>query len=200
MKKIISILFLIICAFALFSCSSNELIPEYDYYEIEIEIENYGTITALLESKFAPTTVANFVDLVESEFYNGIEFHRIIAGFMMQGGDPDGDGIGGSDRTIKGEFAANGVRNDMSHTRGTLSMARTGNDYNSASSQFFIMHEDYTGLDGQYAAFGRVTNGMEVVDAICNNAVVIDGNGTVHKDYRPKITEIRIINKYNEEK
>ena len=119
---------------------------------------------------------------------------------MMQGGDPDGDGIGGSDRTIKGEFAANGVRNDMSHTRGTLSMARTGNDYNSASSQFFIMHEDYTGLDGQYAAFGRVTNGMEVVDAICNNAVVIDGNGTVHKDYRPKITEIRIINKYNEEK
>ena len=200
MKKIISTLLLLICVFTFFSCSANELAPEYDYYEIEIEIENYGKITALLESKFAPTTVANFVDLAESGFYNGIEFHRIIAGFMMQGGDPDGDGIGGSDRTIKGEFAANGVRNDMSHTRGTLSMARTGNDYNSASSQFFIMHQDYTKLDGQYAAFGRVTNGIEVVDAICNNAVVIDSNGTVHKDYRPKITEIRIINKYNEEK
>ena len=199
MKKLISILLILVCAFALFSCSKNELTPEYDYYEIEIEIEKYGTITALLEAKYAPITVANFVDLIESGFYNGIEFHRIIAGFMMQGGDPDGDGIGGSDRKIKGEFAANGVKNDMSHTRGTLSMARTGNDNNSASSQFFIMHEDDTRLDGQYAAFGRVTKGIEVVDDICNNAVVIDLNGTVHKDYRPRIKEIRIIDKYNEE-
>ncbi len=200
MKKVVSLLLLIICVFTLFSCSDKKLVPEYDYYEIEIIIEEYGTITALLEAKYAPITVANFVDLVESGFYNGIEFHRIIAGFMMQGGDPDGDGIGGSDRKIKGEFAANGVKNDMSHTRGTLSMARTENDNNSASSQFFIMHEDDTRLDGQYAAFGRVTKGIEVVDDICNNAVVIDLNGTVHRDYRPKIKEIRIINKYNEEK
>lgn len=200
MKRLVPLLLLIICVFTLFSCSNQDLVPEYDYYEIEIEIEEYGTITALLEAKYAPITVANFVDLVEDGFYNGIEFHRIIAGFMMQGGDPDGDGIGGSDRKIKGEFAANGVKNDMSHTRGTLSMARTGNDNNSASSQFFIMHDDDTRLDGQYAAFGRVTKGIEVVDDICNNAVVIDLNGTVHRDYRPKITEIRIINKYNEEK
>ena len=114
----------------------------------------------------APITVQNFKDLVSKRFYDGIIFHRVIEGFMIQGGDPDADGIGGSDRTIKGEFAANGVKNDLKHTRGVLSMARTSNSYNSASSQFFIMHQDASHLDGQYAAFGKVIAGLDTVDKI----------------------------------
>ncbi len=200
MKKLICLILVVISTFTLFACSDSGVKPEYDFYEIEIEIEEYGTITAVLESKYAPITVANFVELVESDFYDGIEFHRIMNGFMMQGGDPDGDGIGGSDKTIKGEFMENGVQNTLQHTRGTLSMARTGNDYNSPSSQFFIVHQDSLFLDGKYAAFGYVTEGMEVVDLICSTAVVTDANGTVHRDYRPKIKEIRITDKYNEEK
>lgn len=159
---------------------------------VEIVIKDYGTITAELYGEVAPETVANFLSLVDDGFYDGLTFHRIIAGFMMQGGDPKGNGTGGSDKTIKGEFAANGVDNDIKHVRGVLSMARAM-AYDSASSQFFIMHADAPHLDGQYAAFGRVLSGMEVVDAICENTPVIDGNGTVAAGHQPVIERIARI-------
>lgn len=120
-----------------------------------------------------PSPFTNFVNLAEEGFYDGLTFHRIISGFMIQGGDPKGNGTGSSDTTIKGEFSENGVENNISHVRGTISMARA-NDPDSASSQFFIVHEDSTFLDGQYAAFGHVTDGMDVVDAICENTPVQD--------------------------
>ena len=132
---------------------------------VKIEMENGGVITLELSPESAPITVANFEKLVGEGFYNGLTFHRVIAGFMIQGGDPLGNGMGGSDEKIKGEFAANGVANPISHKRGVISMARAQNP-NSASSQFFIMHADGEFLDGQYAAFGHVTSGIEVVDAI----------------------------------
>ncbi|MBQ7545642.1 MAG: peptidylprolyl isomerase [Clostridia bacterium] len=134
---------------------------------IEITMENGGVIRLELDSNAAPLTVANFEKLVSQGFYDGLIFHRVIAGFMIQGGDPMGTGFGGSKNNIKGEFLANGVPNPISHKRGVISMARS-NDPNSASSQFFIMHEDGTFLDGQYAAFGHVTEGMDVVDAIAS--------------------------------
>lgn len=192
MKKLIAFLIIISSVLCLFSCSkSNDLL--YESYTIEIEIEEYGVITAVLDAKNAPITVKNFLSLIEEGYYNGIAFHRIIEGFMMQGGDPDGDGISNGDKpTIKGEFSTNGVKNEISHIRGTLSMARTG-DPNSASTQFFIMHQNGIHLDGKYAAFGRVTKGIEIVDKICEDAVVTDSNGTVHKDYRPVIKEIRLL-------
>ncbi|MBE6671501.1 MAG: peptidylprolyl isomerase [Ruminococcaceae bacterium] len=192
MKKLIALLIIISSVLCLFSCSkSNDLL--YESYTIEIEIEEYGVITAVLDAKNAPITVKNFLSLIEEGYYNGIAFHRIIEGFMMQGGDPDGDGISNGDKpTIKGEFSTNGVKNEISHIRGTLSMARTG-DPNSASTQFFIMHQNGIHLDGKYAAFGRVTKGIEIVDKICEDAVVTDSNGTVHKDYRPVIKEIRLL-------
>ena len=132
---------------------------------VKIEMENGGIITLELDAEAAPVTVANFEKLVKQGFYNGLIFHRVIAGFMIQGGDPTGTGMGGSDEEIVGEFAQNGRPNPLSHERGVVSMART-NDPNSASSQFFICHADAKFLDGQYAAFGRVTSGMEVVDEI----------------------------------
>ena len=128
-------------------------------------MENGDEMEAELYPQTAPQTVANFVKLIEQKFYDGIIFHRVIKGFMIQGGDPTGTGMGGSEQTISGEFAANGFANDLKHTRGVLSMARTM-DPNSASSQFFIMHADAPYLDGQYAAFGKVTKGLEVVDKI----------------------------------
>lgn len=158
---------------------------------LTIEMQDYGTIEAELYENVAPITVANFVSLAESGFYDGLTFHRIISGFMMQGGDPLGNGTGGAEETIKGEFAANGVQNDLSHVRGVLSMARSSaND--SASSQFFIMHADSTHLDGEYAAFGMVTSGMEVVDAICESTPVEDGNGTVLAENQPVITSMQV--------
>ena len=192
MKKLIAFLIIVSSVLCLFSCSkSNDLL--YESYTIEIEVEEYGVITAVLDAKNAPITVKNFLSLIEEGYYNGIAFHRIIEGFMMQGGDPDGDGISNGDKpTIKGEFSTNGVKNEISHIRGTLSMARTS-DPNSASTQFFIMHQNGIHLDGKYAAFGRVTKGIEIVDKICEDAVVTDSNGTVHKDYRPVIKEIRIL-------
>lgn len=161
-------------------------------HNIEIEIENYGTISVELDADVAPITVTNFVNLAKEGFYDGLTFHRIISGFMIQGGDPLGNGTGGSDQTIKGEFSANGVENGLSHTRGTISMARS-QDYNSASSQFFIMHEDNAGLDGQYAAFGTVTEGIEIVDKICEDTQVEDDNGTVLAENQPKITSIKVV-------
>lgn len=191
MKKIISfalvlsMLLLVIC-----SCGSKKTIAK-------IEVENYGTITVELYPDIAPITVKNFVNLAKKGFYNGLTFHRIIDGFMIQGGDPLGNGTGGNTDsqgnrlTIKGEFTANGVNNTLSHKRGVISMARA-QDYNSASSQFFIMHKDAAYLDGAYAAFGQVTSGMEVVDKICADAKPIDGNGTIPAENQPKIISITI--------
>lgn len=159
---------------------------------IEIEIANYGTITAELYGEHAPITVANFMKLVDEGFYDGLTFHRIIAGFMMQGGDPLGNGTGGSAEKIKGEFSANGVVNNIAHERGVLSMARSMmND--SASSQFFIMHADAPHLDGQYAGFGRVLEGMDIVDQICQETPVADRNGTVVPANQPVIVRIARI-------
>ncbi|MBQ4382943.1 MAG: peptidylprolyl isomerase [Firmicutes bacterium] len=158
----------------------------------DITIKDYGTVTVELDANAAPITVANFVKLSESGFYDGLTFHRIMEGFMAQGGDPEGTGYGGSDETIKGEFAVNGVKNPLSHTRGTISMARSSMSYDSASSQFFIVHQDATFLDGQYAAFGHVTEGMDVIDKICTDARPIDNNGTIPAEAQPVIESIRI--------
>ncbi len=197
----------------------------------DIEIENYGTITVALFGEEAPITVHNFVTLAESGFYDGLTFHRIMDGFMMQGGDPNGDGTGGhtdedgNEVSIIGEFSENGIENSISHARGVISMARAGSEfeqyinyygytveemaelfectveeieadieaaYNSASSQFFIMHEDNTGLDGQYAAFGYVTEGMDIVDMICTSAEPTDDNGTIPSEEQPVILRIAI--------
>ncbi len=130
-----------------------------------IEMENGGKMTLELYPEKAPISVKNFADLAKKGFYNGIIFHRVIAGFMIQGGDPTGTGMGGPGHTIKGEFAANGVPNDLKHTRGVISMARAY-DPNSAGSQFFIMHADAPHLDGQYAAFGKLVGGFDVLDEI----------------------------------
>ena len=160
-------------------------------YYADIEIQDYGTITVALDEEAAPETVANFVSLAESGFYDGLTFHRIIEGFMMQGGDPNGDGTGGSGTTIVGEFSENGYENNLSHTRGAISMARS-DDYDSASSQFFIVQEDYPSLDGKYAVFGYVTEGMDIVDAICEAAQPTDDNGTIPAEEQPVITSITI--------
>lgn len=155
-------------------------------YTARIDVKDYGTITVELDQEAAPITCANFVELANSGFYDGLTFHRIEPGFVIQGGDPNGNGTGGSEHDIVGEFAENGYKNDLSHVRGTISMARA-NDPNSASSQFFIMHQDNTGLDGKYAAFGTVTDGMDVVDAICEDA----SNGTLSEN--PVINSVTIL-------
>ncbi|MBR5515235.1 MAG: peptidylprolyl isomerase [Clostridia bacterium] len=139
-----------------------------------IELENGGVIKLELYPDLAPETVDNFVTLASENFYDGLIFHRVIKDFMVQGGDPEGNGTGGSENKIKGEFSANGFVNLLSHKRGVISMARRGDSYDSASSQFFICHADSTFLDGQYAAFGCVTEGMDVVDEIAN--VTTDSN------------------------
>lgn len=160
-------------------------------YYADIEIADYGTITVKLDQASAPISAANFVALANDGFYDGLTFHRIIEDFMMQGGDPNGNGSGGSDNNIVGEFTDNGYDNELSHTRGAISMARS-DDYNSASSQFFIVHEDSTYLDGQYAVFGYVTEGMDVVDQVCETAEPTDNNGTIEADAQPVITSITI--------
>ena len=152
-------------------------------------VADYGTISLALNAGAAPITVSNFASLVNEGFYDGLTFHRVISGFMIQGGDPNGDGTGGSSTTIKGEFSENGVKNPISHVRGVISMARSSG-YDSASSQFFIMQKTTTSLDGQYAAFGNVTDGMGVVDAICANVPVEDSNGTVAPANQPVISSI----------
>lgn len=160
-------------------------------YTAVIEVDGYGAITVELDASAAPVTVENFVSLAREGFYDGLTFHRIKEGFMIQGGDPNGDGTGGSDQTIKGEFSANGVENQLSHTRGAVSMARS-DDYDSASSQFFIVHEDSTYLDGSYAVFGYVTDGIHVVDAICAAAEPIDNNGLIATEQQPVITSVTV--------
>ena len=210
MKKRIALSFCLLAALLLGGCGGNNAAQDtadegqneqmdsaadvaegVGTHHAEITIRDMGTITVELDGDTAPITVQNFLDLAGDGFYDGLTFHRIINGFMMQGGDPNGDGTGGSDQTIKGEFAANGVENELSHTRGAISMARA-QDMDSASSQFFIVHQDSTYLDGQYACFGHVTDGMDVVDQICENTPVEDGNGTVLPDNQPVIESIVI--------
>ena len=161
-------------------------------HHVEINVKDYGMIKVELDGDTAPITVANFLKLAEEGFYDGLTFHRIIDGFMIQGGDPNGNGTGGSDQTIKGEFSENGVENNLSHVRGTISMARSAEN-DSASSQFFIVHEGSTFLDGSYAAFGTVTEGMEIVDKICEETPVTNDNGTVEKENQPVIESIKVI-------
>ena len=167
-------------------------------YYADIEIADYGTITVELDQEAAPVTVSNFVNLAQNGFYDGLTFHRIIEDFMMQGGDPNGDGTGGNtdengnEVNIVGEFTDNGYENSLSHTRGAISMARA-TEYNSASSQFFIVHEDSsTSLDGQYAVFGYVTEGLDIVDSVCESAEPTDDNGTIAADAQPVITSVTI--------
>lgn len=180
------ILFIIICGYL--TGKNDSATDEYlsGKYNIEIKIKDYGTIDATLDADVAPITVTNFVDLVKSGYYTGLKFHRIIDGFMMQGG------AGNSRNTIKGEFSSNGITNNISHVRGTISMARSS-DPDSASTQFFIVQSDSTYLDGNYAAFGTVTNGMDVVDKVCKNVDVEDNNGTVALENQPVIEYIKVI-------
>lgn len=189
-------------------CSFNKLFvhenKQIEYLEGKInvlmKVENYGDIKLELDADTAPITVTNFINLVNDGFYDGLTFHRIMSGFMIQGGDPSHDGTGGSDNMIKGEFKNNGIENNISHKRGVISMARRGGypdtaeTMNSATSQFFIMHEDNTGLDGNYAAFGHVIEGMEVVDKIATDAQPTDDNGTIPYENQPVITSISVIN------
>lgn len=160
-------------------------------HHAEIIVKDYGTIDVELDADTAPITVTNFVKLAQEGFYDGLTFHRIMDGFMIQGGDPNGNGTGGSDENIKGEFSNNGVENDISHTRGTISMARA-NDPDSGSSQFFIVQSDSTFLDGDYAGFGHVTSGMDIVDKICKDANPTDDNGTIPADEQPVIETVKI--------
>ncbi len=197
MKKFLTLLLALCCFAALFcGCKDKDSQEDSPYlsglHHVEIEIEDYGTIALELDADTAPISVTNFIQLANDGFYDGLTFHRIIDGFMIQGGDPRGDGTGGSQYPIRGEFAANGIENDIDHVRGVISMARA-NDYNSGSSQFFIVHQDSPHLNGVYAAFGWVTSGIEIVDEICADTPVADGNGTVLPRDQPVITAIRVV-------
>ncbi len=234
MKKYLSLILAILMAFCFSACGEEKKVitpePEAqessavteatDYeadYIATITVKNYGKIVVELYGDLAPITVKNFVKLANEKFYDGLTFHRIMEGFMIQGGDPDGNGMGGSDEEIKGEFSANGVENGLKHTRGVISMARSGSQYeqyiaagyklsdlpaaaksdmerafNSASSQFFIMHKDTPSLDGSYAAFGKTISGIEVVDAIAQEAIVTDNSGTVEAENQPIIESVRV--------
>ena len=184
----------LICVFALTVglMATLSACGEGGTYYADIVIKDYGTITVQLDRESAPKTVDNFVKLAEEGFYDGLTFHRIIKGFMMQGGDPNGDGTGGAGNSVVGEFAANGYNNQLSHIRGVISMARSSISYDSADSQFFIVHQDSTHLDGQYAAFGYVTSGMTVVDEICTTVTPVDSNGTIPAARQPVIEKIVI--------
>ena len=157
-----------------------------------MDIEDYGKVVLELDGSQAPITVTNFVNLVNSQFYDGLTFHRIMDGFMVQGGDPTGTGFGGSSQTIKGEFAKNGVENNISHKTGVISMARSSN-MDSASSQFFICVADDEFLDGSYAAFGHVSEGLDVMMQIAKDAEPIDDNGTIPAENQPKINNMKVI-------
>ncbi|WP_345739203.1 peptidylprolyl isomerase [Allobaculum stercoricanis] len=169
--------------------------PGQTQYEAVIKMKDYDQpIVFTMDEGIAPETVENFVKLAQSGFYDGLTMHRIMEGFMIQGGDPTGTGTGGSSHLITGEFAANGFDNSLKHVRGTVSMARS-NDPDSASSQFFIMQADNESLDGNYAAFGTVTSGMEVVDQIAQKAEPTDNNGTIEADQQPVIESITVTQK-----
>ena len=206
-KTILAVAAILCCAVIGAGCTKTSSAPEVNHtgetnltinattlvtdIYADIEVEDYGTITVALAKEYAPGTVENFITLAESGFYNGLTFHRIMEDFMMQGGDPNGNGTGGSDTTIFGEFKQNGFDNPLSHTRGAISMARAM-DPDSASSQFFIVHEDSLFLDGSYAVFGYVTEGMEIVDQICEGSEPTDNNGTIPREDQPVINTITI--------
>ncbi len=191
MKKILKALAMVLAAvmaLALFTACETSDGKKEDYKDVPypvatIIVKDYGTITAELYPDIAPETVKNFISLANSGYYDGIIFHRVIKNFMIQGGDPKGNGTGGPGYCIKGEYTANGFTNNLKHTRGVLSMARKSNPYvspdpymDSAGSQFFIMHVDYPSLDGMYASFGKVTEGLDVVDMIAGVAVNSSNN------------------------
>lgn len=182
----------VLAGLLIWALTSGSGSAESGKHHVAITVRDYGTITVELDADAAPITVQNFLDLADSGFYDGLTFHRIMEGFMIQGGDPEGTGMGGSDKTIKGEFSANGVENPLSHTRGAISMARSS-AMDSASSQFFIVQKDSTFLDGQYACFGYVTDGMDVVDAIAADAQPTDGNGTIPADQQPVIESVKVL-------
>lgn len=204
MKKISALILAAAMVTLLAGCGKEEIqeasqaqsVDPAGLHHVEIVVQDYGTISVELDGDAAPITVENFLKLAEEGFYDGLTFHRVVSGFMIQGGDPLGNGTGGAEQTIKGEFSENGVENNLSHTRGAISMARSMM-MDSASSQFFIVHEDSTFLDGQYACFGYVTEGMEVVDAICKTVPVTDsgnlGNGLVAAENQPVIESIKVI-------
>lgn len=194
-KRMVCVLLALVLLLCLCACGGSKaptyLEPGQKLRHAEITIQDYGTIKVELDEGVAPITVANFVDLANKGFYNGLTFHRIIDGFMIQGGDPQGDGFGGSGKTIKGEFADNGIENPISHVKGVISMAR-GDEYDSGSSQFFITVADSTFLDGHYAAFGQVTEGVEVAEQIAKDAQPVDNNGTIPAENQPVIESIVI--------
>ncbi len=200
MKKIICILFVTLFAFASLSACGKDTVDgnttvqsTAGKHHVEIDVKDYGIIAVELDGKNAPITVANFMLLAQEGFYDGLTFHRIIKGFMIQGGDPSGNGTGGSGKSIKGEFSANGVENPLLNTRGAIAMARQGGKNDSATSQFFIVHKDSPNLDGEYAVFGYVTSGMDIVDKICDDTKVQDGNGTVLAADQPVIESVKVI-------
>lgn len=197
MKKIKYIVLLLIALAFVTGCENEKEKENYMIGKINVEmtVKDYGVIQLELDADEAPITVTNFVKLVNEKFYDGLTFHRVVEGFMIQGGDPEGTGMGGSDEKIKGEFSNNGVKNSISHTRGVISMARGSYDNNSASSQFFIVHKDSTFLDGDYAAFGHVTSGMDVVDKIATETVVEQDGESVAKENQPVIESVRVIEK-----
>ena len=197
MKKIIALLLVFITLLSFTACKKDKKKEETKaerYVYVKMTVAEYGDIILKLDSKEAPKTVENFVKLVNEGFYNGLTFHRVIDGFMIQGGDPKADGTGGSGQKIVGEFSANGYKNTIKHKRGVISMARS-NAYNSASSQFFIMHDTATHLDGNYAAFGWVISGMDVVDAIVDaTAYYGDQSGKIsNKSMQAVILEMKVI-------
>lgn len=214
MKKIISIILLIsILTLSFASCKKEEdtdtfSLDKYktdtsteakEVYYVAMSVKDHGIIVLKLDAKNAPITVANFVKLVREGFYNGLTFHRVVNNFMIQGGDPEADGTGGSKNEIFGEFASNGYDNPIKHERGVISMARNGSNYNSASSQFFICNSNsssVSGLDGDYAAFGHVVEGMSVVDSITSGTVkyASSSSGTIAiKSKQAVITEMKVI-------
>ena len=196
-KKLLALMCAAVLCFTFAACGEEE--PDYDYptlsgkYEATITVKDMGDIVLILDADTAPITVTNFKELADEGFYDGLTFHRVIEGFMIQGGDPKGDGTGGSSQEIVGEFSANGIKNGISHNRGVISMARNSVSMDSASSQFFIVHQDSTFLDGQYAAFGYVTEGMDIVDKIATETPVIpDSDGKVKDGYKPVIKTIKV--------
>ena len=198
MKKILSIIGIVLLGLCLMGCKAKSYNLK-GLHHVEIDVKDYGVIKVELDANTAPITVTNFVNLAKDGFYDGLTFHRIMDGFMIQGGDPTGTGTGGSENKIKGEFEENGVENNIKHLRGVISMARAGSNpdtdetRNSASSQFFICQVDSPHLDGKYAAFGKVTEGMDIVDKIAKDAKVVDNNGTVLPSNQPIINSIKVI-------
>ena len=193
MKKLFLSL-LIIFIFLLTGCNNDGLLKGKHY--VEISVKDYGKIKLELDADVAPITATNFIKLAKEKFYDGLTFHRIMYGFVIQGGDPKGDGTGGSEEKIIGEFKENGYENNISHVRGVISMARASYSMDSASSQFFIVHQDATAsLDGKYAAFGHVISGMAVVDRIAMVVPLDYKTGLVAKENQPVIEYIKVVSK-----